>query len=141
MNATATMNELDLDMQQALVGLLLPIAATLDSDCWRVFLAVCEEDGISLQKLGRITGLGQSAVIRATSMLESWTAEGAATSGLLHSVEEQAKGYRRQSFLTAAGEQLRSALHTAFGQYYVEQSIGFYQFLQQELAQHWQQAA
>lgn len=135
------MNELDLDTQQALVGLLLPMAATLESDYWRVFLAVCEEDGVSLQKLGRITGLGQSTVIRATSVLENWSAEGNAVSGLLRSVEEQVKGYRRQSFLTAAGEQLRSALHTAFGERYAERSLGFHQFLQQELAQHWQQAA
>lgn len=142
MSAVATMNAPDMDTQQALVGLLLPIAATLEPDHWRVFLAVCEENGISLQKLGRITGLGQSAVIRATSILENWSAEGDAASGLLHSVEETAKGYRRQSYLTAAGAQLRDALHAAFGaEHYVEQSLGFHQFLQQELVQHWQQAA
>ena len=127
--------------QQALIGLMLPVAATLEPDHWRVFLAVCEEDGISLQKLGRLTGLGQSAVIRATSVLESWSA-GGDTSGLLRSIEEEAKGYRRQSYLTATGLQLRDALQAAFGtEHYVEQSLGFHHFLQQELAQHWQQAA
>lgn len=142
MSASAMMTEvLALDKQQALVGLLLPIAATLEPDDWRIFLVVCEDEGISLQKLGRITGLGQSAVIRATSVLESWSVEGDA-SGLLRSVEEEAKGYRRQSYLTPNGEQLRNVLRDAFGsEHYVQQSLGFYHFLQQELLQEWQQAA
>jgi len=133
-------SELDQAAQQELVNLMLPLAATLEADHWRVFLAVCEEDGISLQKLGRLTGLGQSAVIRATSVLESGSAE--TTFGLLHTIEEEAKGYRRRSCLTEEGEQLRDNLRIAFGiEDYVEQAIGFHQFLQQELMQHWQQAA
>lgn len=132
------------DQQQAdlLLQVLLPLAATLESDHWRVFLAVCTEDGISLQKLGRITGLGQSEVIRATSVLEAWSSDDA-TGGLLACrMDEEAKGYRRSSHLASTGAALREQLRKAFGaENYAEQALGFHQFLQQELAQQWQQAA
>jgi hypothetical protein len=127
---------------EGLVQALLPLAASLEADHWRVFLAVCEEDGISLQKLGRLTGLGQSEVIRATSVLENWSAAEEAQAGLLYGAEEAAKGYRRSSYLTPAGKALRDMLHKAFGaEDYAESAFGFHQFLQQELAQQWQQAA
>ena len=127
---------------ESLVQAFLPLAATLEADQWCVFLAVCEEDGISLQKLGRLTGLGQSEVIRATSVLENWSAEDGDQSGLLYGAEEAAKGYRRSSYLTPAGKALRDMLRDSFGaEGYAESAFGFHQFLQQELVQQWQQAA
>ena len=127
---------------QGLVQALLPLAAALSADQWRVFLAVCEEDGISLQKLGRLTGLGQSEVIRAASVLESWSTEGEVKAGLLYGAEEAAKGYRRSSHLTQTGAALRDMLRNAFGaDHYAEAAFDFHQFLQQELTQQWQQAA
>jgi len=132
----------DSQVIEDLVQALLPLAASLDADHWRVFLAVCEEDGISLQKLGRLTGLGQSEVIRATSVLENWSAEEEAEAGLLFGAEEAAKAYRRSSYLTPAGKALRDMLRQAFGAgEYAESAFGFHQFLQHELAQQWQQAA
>lgn len=141
MNEVAVMS-VDNMGAEGLLQALLPLAATLDADHWRVFLAVCEEDGISLQKLGRITGLGQSEVIRATSVLESWSSQDEAEPGLLYGAEEAAKGYRRSSHLTAAGAALRDMLRNTFGaDDYAEAAYDFHQFLQQELAQQWQQAA
>ena len=135
----------DLAAREALVGLFLPLAMTLEADHFRVFLAVCTEDGISLQKLGRLTDLGQSEVIRATSVLETWQADEAdgAPHGLLYSRMEIAKGYRRQSFLTAQGIALREALIQAFGaETYTESAFVFHQFVQQELlAQDWSAAS
>lgn len=137
-----TQGSLDPSLHQALVSLMLPLAATLEIDHWRVFLAVCGEDGISLQKLGRLTGLSQSAIIRATSMLESWSIETYIAPGLLHIIEEEARSFRRLSFLSEEGKKLRDILKTAFGEEdFADQALSFHQFLQQELAQHWQQAA
>lgn len=127
----------DLAAREALIGLFLPLAMTLETDHFRVFLEVCGEDGISLQKLGRLTNLGQSEVIRATSMLESWRdkfAVIATDEGLLYSQMEIAKGYRRQSFLTAQGIALRDRLIQAFGlEHYGTAALDLHGFIQQEL--------
>lgn len=124
----------DLAAREALVSLFLPLALTLETDHFRVFLAVCMEDGISLQKLGRLTDLGQSEVIRATSMLETWQA-GPDACGLLHNEMALAKGYRRLSFLTASGKALHAALQDAFDtEEYAEAAAAFHSFMQQELS-------
>ncbi|HWU83323.1 MAG TPA: hypothetical protein VN063_07525 [Methylophilaceae bacterium] len=131
----------NLAAREALVSLFLPLALTLEADHFRVFLAVCMEDGISLQKLGRLTRLGQSEVIRATSMLESWQA-GPDTCGLLHNEMALAKGYRRLSFLTASGKGLRAALQDAFDtDDYAEAAAAFHHFMQQELSAGFSEAA
>ena len=99
------------------------------------------EDGISLQKLGRLTGLGQSEVIRATSMLETWEA-GSGDCGLLHNEMELAKGYRRRSFLTEPGKTLRAALRNAFEMNdYADAASGLHRFLQQELRAEFSEAS
>jgi len=123
----------ELAAREQRVALFLPLALTVEADHFRVFLAVCMEDGISLQKLGKLTGLGQSEVIRATSMLETWQA-GSEDCGLLQNEMELAKGYRRRSFLTEPGKILRAALRNAFEtEDYAGAASGFHRFLQQEL--------
>ena len=131
----------ELAAREQLVALLLPLALTVEADHFRVFLAVCMEDGISLQKLGRLTGLGQSEVIRATSMLETWEA-GSGNFGLLHNEMELAKGYRRRSFLTEPGKNLRAALRNAFEMNdYADAASGLHRFLQQELRAEFSEAS
>lgn len=121
------------------VRVMLPVVAALDIDAWRIFLAVCEEDGISVQKLGRVTGLGQSDVIRATSILESWSLKnhscsGASETGLLYTVTDTERSFRRKSYLTSAGIQLREVLRGALGRDgYAEPALAFHRYLQEVL--------
>jgi hypothetical protein len=123
-----------------LLHVLLPLAVILDADHWRVFLAVCAEDGISLQKLGRITRSSQSEVIRATSVLESWPSDDTTGELLECRIDEDVASYRRSSHLTPAGIHIREKLRNAFGmEGYAEQALSLHQFLQQELVQRWQQ--
>jgi hypothetical protein len=135
------LNKIASRTEEDVVAALLPIAAALDADAWRIFLAVCEEDGVSVHKLGRMSGLGQSAVIRATSVLESWCQENrscneAFETGLLRTVTDTKRHFRRNSYLTAAGVQLREMLRHAFGvNGYVEQALAIHLYLQEALAE------
>lgn len=124
---------------EQLVSMFLPLALTLEADHFHVFLQVCAEEGISLQKLGRLTGLGQSEVIRATSVLEQWQADESAPAGLLCNHMEEARSYRRLASLTPQGVALRENLRTAFGETsYKATALDFHRLMQEELlAQIW----
>jgi hypothetical protein len=100
-------------------GLFLPLASTIEIDHFRVFLEVCKEDGVSLQKLARTTNLGLSEVIRATSFLECWQEKDCEEIGLLSCSLKTGKSYRKQVFLTEQGRKLRNSLGALFnGQTY-----------------------
>lgn len=118
--------------------LFLPLVTTIEADHLRVFLAVCKEDGASLQKLARITDLGLSEVIRATSFLQDWQEADCEQIGLLSCSPPSEKGYRKQVFLTAQGHKLRNSLVALFNeQIYAETSLNFHQAFQQALSEAW----
>lgn len=126
-----TLDTVMYDTDEDFVSAMLPVAAALDADAWRTFLAVCEEEGISLQKLGRKTGLSQSALIRATSVLESWLDDGMAETGLLRTATDTERYFRRNSFLTPSGVHLHELLLRRLGsERYVEQALDVHRYFQ-----------
>lgn len=123
---------------EEMAGLFLHLAATIEVDHFKVFLAACKENGASLQKLARMTDLGLSEVIRATSFLQNWQETDCDEMGLLSCSPQPENGYRKQAFLTAQGHKVRNSLVALFnGQTYDEMSLSFHQAFQQALSEVW----